>query len=441
MLRIASLWTTEAVSGDHRGPTRTDRRTPHASLGTHGSAHPRGITRLPIGLAPAHAQRVTGWADWDPLSGRPITTPRRCAYLRRASRRRAWPPTHARGRWACSPGPRCGSVPRPRSARSTAPARTGPTSTSGPSPTPRRPRRRRRTRSTNPTPPTGWAFVLGDIDADKVAISAKDADGQAVSAAQLGFVQAFNLCRFQPATPAPAPPRRRRADVGHRTRPSPATPAANDTVGATGWFEPDRVPVQPDLRSPVVRLPRLPDVVRQRRPYDQRHLCRRLRGWRILLGPGRHPRLVGPHGETLASTTPAAAAAPTRSASTPHNPATSSASSRPPVRHRRPCDPTASARRRTDAAPTSRYVRCPTTGLRSHDGSGTDPLGGVTVTLHLPGGGTSDPTGPDGPLPVRRQRGRQRLLRRIDSPTATTGVTPQAPSTSRTSPSRGRTST
>ena len=83
---------------------------------------------------------------------------------------------------------------RPRWGRSTGPARTVPTSTSGRWPTPRQRPRPRRTCSTPPTPPTGWAFLLGDIDADKVTVSAKDADGRPVDAALLGFVQGFNLC-------------------------------------------------------------------------------------------------------------------------------------------------------------------------------------------------------------------------------------------------------
>ena len=53
---------------------------------------------------------------------------------------------------------------------------------------------RRRTPSTPPTPDTGWAFVLGDLDADQVAVSATDATGATVSAAEVDswFAGTFN---------------------------------------------------------------------------------------------------------------------------------------------------------------------------------------------------------------------------------------------------------
>ena len=45
-----------------------------------------------------------------------------------------------------------------------------------------------------PTPDAGWAFVLGDIDADQVALSATDATGAAVPAAEVDswFAGRFN---------------------------------------------------------------------------------------------------------------------------------------------------------------------------------------------------------------------------------------------------------
>ena len=90
-----------------------------------------------------------------------------------------------------------------------------------------------------PTPTTGWTFVLGDIDADRVRISATAADGTAVSAEQLGFRDGFNYCADglagKPSCAGDA------ADV-----PSwdPATltltgnAGATDTSGAAAWFEP-----------------------------------------------------------------------------------------------------------------------------------------------------------------------------------------------------------
>ena len=44
------------------------------------------------------------------------------------------------------------------------------------------------------TPSAGWTFVLGDIDADRVVISALDATGDPVTAAGLGFAQVINYC-------------------------------------------------------------------------------------------------------------------------------------------------------------------------------------------------------------------------------------------------------
>lgn len=92
---------------------------------------------------------------------------------------------------------------------------------------------------TNPTPTSGWTFVLGDIDADSVRIQATGPDGQALTAAQLGFQGGFNYCALglagKPSCTGDA------ADV-----PSwdPATltltgnTAAADTSGASAWFEP-----------------------------------------------------------------------------------------------------------------------------------------------------------------------------------------------------------
>lgn len=45
---------------------------------------------------------------------------------------------------------------------------------------------------------SGWGFTLGDIDADKVTVSATDISGTTVTAAQLGWQGAFNYCAVSP---------------------------------------------------------------------------------------------------------------------------------------------------------------------------------------------------------------------------------------------------
>jgi hypothetical protein len=84
---------------------------------------------------------------------------------------------------------------------------------------------------------SGWGFTLGDIDADKVTISATDTDGIPVTAAQLGWQGAFNYCGVSPK-PSGCP-------SGESTDvptwdPSTATLTGNvlDTGGASGWFRP-----------------------------------------------------------------------------------------------------------------------------------------------------------------------------------------------------------
>lgn len=88
--------------------------------------------------------------------------------------------------------------------------------------------------------PTGWAFVLGDIDADAVTISATKADGTAATAAELGFQSVFSLCDSSPKPSAcsgvVAPFDLPTWDAGTRTL--TGNLAAEDTTGAAGWFEP-----------------------------------------------------------------------------------------------------------------------------------------------------------------------------------------------------------
>lgn len=91
----------------------------------------------------------------------------------------------------------------------------------------------------NPTPTSGWTFVLGDIDADAVRIQAIGPDGQALTAAQLGFQGGFNYCApglaGKPSCTGDA------ADVPSwdpTTLTLTGNTAAADTSGASAWFEP-----------------------------------------------------------------------------------------------------------------------------------------------------------------------------------------------------------
>ena len=45
-----------------------------------------------------------------------------------------------------------------------------------------------------PTPSSGWTFVLGDVDADQVTITATGVGGVEVSPSDLGFRSVFNYC-------------------------------------------------------------------------------------------------------------------------------------------------------------------------------------------------------------------------------------------------------
>ncbi|MFJ4223440.1 collagen binding domain-containing protein [Microbacterium sp. NPDC089695] len=95
----------------------------------------------------------------------------------------------------------------------------------------------------NPTPAAGWAFVLGDIDADAVRIQATGPDGQALTAAQLGFQGGFNYCApgiaGKPSCTGSA------ADVptwDPATLTLTGNAGAVDTNGSSAWFEPN-VPI------------------------------------------------------------------------------------------------------------------------------------------------------------------------------------------------------
>lgn len=90
-----------------------------------------------------------------------------------------------------------------------------------------------------PTPTSGWAFALGDIDADAVRIQAIGPDGQALDATELGFQGGFNYC-----APGVVGKPSCTGVVTDVPGWDPATltltgnAAAADTSGSAAWFEP-----------------------------------------------------------------------------------------------------------------------------------------------------------------------------------------------------------
>lgn len=114
-----------------------------------------------------------------------------------------------------------------------------------------------------PTPSSAWGFVLGDIDADKAVVTARDANGAPVPVSDLGFKGAFNYCdaptprpctgdmvgdtaQFDLPTWDPATATLRGSGFGTNT----------DTSGASGWFMP-RVPLS-SLTITYTRITGLP---------------------------------------------------------------------------------------------------------------------------------------------------------------------------------------
>lgn len=92
-----------------------------------------------------------------------------------------------------------------------------------------------------PTPTSGWTFVLGDIDADKVQISAIGPDGVALTAAQLGLRSTFNYCVPGVCTPSQTPADVPTWNAATRTLTGDTVvnPKSLDTNGAAAWFEPN----------------------------------------------------------------------------------------------------------------------------------------------------------------------------------------------------------
>jgi hypothetical protein len=83
------------------------------------------------------------------------------------------------------------------------------------------------------TPSAGWTFVLGDIDADKVQIQAKDADGKPVPDSTIARWQKGVFNYASTAADADKP------SWDPTTATLTGNAAAKDTDGASDWFEPD----------------------------------------------------------------------------------------------------------------------------------------------------------------------------------------------------------
>lgn len=86
------------------------------------------------------------------------------------------------------------------------------------------------------TPATGWSFALGDVDAEAVTISAKDASGANVPV-RGWFNDTFNYCQNSP----------RSSGCGTAQTDKPTwngsntlTGSGSDTKGASGWFTPNQ---------------------------------------------------------------------------------------------------------------------------------------------------------------------------------------------------------
>ena len=86
--------------------------------------------------------------------------------------------------------------------------------------------------------PTGWGFVVGDVDSEVVTVTGVRADGQAASSEDLGFRGTFNACATPdkmdscPTVAGKAP----RWDVDLLTLTGSSEQA--DAIGADGWFVP-----------------------------------------------------------------------------------------------------------------------------------------------------------------------------------------------------------
>jgi hypothetical protein len=93
-----------------------------------------------------------------------------------------------------------------------------------------------------PTPTSGWTFVLGDIDADQVTISGTGPDGTPVPPAGLGFRGVFNYCTADMIPRPECPPAKNDGSALPSWDAVSGTllgdSEADDTAGASAWFEP-----------------------------------------------------------------------------------------------------------------------------------------------------------------------------------------------------------
>jgi hypothetical protein len=88
-----------------------------------------------------------------------------------------------------------------------------------------------------PLLPGSWGFALGDVDAEKIQITAYDAAGRQISAAALGFQGTFNFCQGTPLPSACSS----RTDTDEPTWDAGSGYLVGnvaDTNGASGWFRP-----------------------------------------------------------------------------------------------------------------------------------------------------------------------------------------------------------
>ncbi len=245
----------------------------------------------------------------------------------------------------------------------------------------------------HPTPPTGWMVAFADIDADQVRVTAKDASGAEVSAADLGFRGGFNFCEFPGAT-RPSACSTSIGDVptwNATTQTLVGNPTAADTVGPTGWFEPT-VP----LSSLTVSYTR-----RSGFPIYSTYLAalgRTVSGTvqdvsttGACAVTGVTVRLVDPYGASLATTTPASDGTYSfgQNATQPGY----TVRIEPPAACAAVGGVTRTVSTATADATANFSVRQiipqPVSGTVRADGQ---PLAGVPVTLHAPGGGTKTTT-------------------------------------------------
>lgn len=229
----------ENFSPAARGPrfslTVSTVKHTHGGLGVLATAVLVALVAV-IPAMSAQAETTPGWGEWDPLSGSAgdwSTTVR----LPAGGFPAATVTSDSRGgvgvisgasSWlseATPPGELYGSSRgrqylnlRPQADRPTSPSTTTYT-------------------FERPTPTAGWAFVLGDIDADRAVVTARGVDGRLLTGAELGWQGGFNYCTAAGSPSCAGTPE----DVPAW---DPATGelignvGAVDTSGAAGWFRP-----------------------------------------------------------------------------------------------------------------------------------------------------------------------------------------------------------